>query len=502
MTGAMSGEVGRLARLVLATAGGYVLLLAVITLGNLCLTPQDPAGIFVFTAADGRNLVTGLNRNFNQLLAIVFTTVSIAVPLTANMYSVKMLELFIKDRINLTVLLAFAFAIPNNIWLLHSVKENYWPVFQVYLSLFMVLLYPALLVPYLYYIFQFLHPHTLLQRLVRQVTCETHAALRHPARADRHAGQALELIEHTASIGLRSIDRAERSTAVESVEALRSTLEDYWRHKAGLPAGWHETEGTHFRGFSEEAMLTLSRDRLTVEMKIFTQLRALLSSAVPRMHILVNAIAETTCELGLHPHARNDTACREMIMQYFNTFIRLSLNRKDHRSAFTLFNQYRRYAEEMLHDNPEHSLEIAFYFQYYAQAARDQGMPFVVETIAHDLGALVQEVWARRLPQRGKFLERFLEFETALGSSVPDGVKKAQALLAAFFRLQGEHEAAADLGRTFSRLSRDQLLVMQDDLLHVRKAHYWEINERMRNMDFVPDEQRREVGEFFATLLP
>jgi hypothetical protein len=216
------------------------------------------------------------------------------------------------------------------------------------------------------------------------------------------------------------------------------------------------------------------------------------------MHDVVSAVADTARRLGLEAPARADRRLEDMVVEYFNTFIRLTINRKDVRSVFILFHHYRAYAEGIAMERPDRVQEIAYYFQYYAQAARDAGLPFVVETIAHDLGNMVQAAWEKGYANREKLLERFLDFDRA-GAPLA-GVKKAQAILAGYFLLHGLHEQAERVRESFRGLPAPLLASMRDDLLHVRREKFWEVNDRRVNMDYVPAEQREKIAELFGAL--
>jgi hypothetical protein len=488
-----------LVRSVLAISACIALMLALESAVSVLTAPVRVGHLFSFRPDEARAFVNTLGGSFNQLLAVVFTTVAIAVPLTANMYSVKFLELFITDRVNLVVLLLFVFGIPNNAWLQHTLKGDFFPTFQVYLTLGMAVVYPSLLVPYLYYIFRFLHPATLLRRLSAEFAQGARRAREHPDEAARRGAAALVLLEHVASVGVRSVERGDRATAVESVLALGGVLRGYWRHKASLPAAWHVASPGAFRSFPPQEVSEIAAGRTTVEMKVLSELREVLSAASPRMHDVVSAVADTTRSLGLDEAARSDVRLEEMVVEHFNTFIRLTINRRDVRSVFILFHHYRAYAEGIAMERPERVQEIAYYFQYYAQAARDAGMPFVVETIAHDLGDLVRSAWEKGYANRSKLLERFLLLDRA-GSPPLAGVKKAQAILAGYFLMRGLDDQAALVRESFRGLPGTLLASMQDDLLHVRRERFWEVNDRRVNMDYVPDEQRAYVARLFAAL--
>jgi hypothetical protein len=235
-------------------------------------------------------------------------------------------------------------------------------------------------------------------------------------------------------------------------------------------------------------------------MKVFDQLRHIMNAAIPRMHEVVSSAAKSLRQLGLDEVPRQDVALRELVIEYFNTFIRLSLQRKDPRSVFIIFDQYRTYAEAMNLEYPELAQEIAYYFAYYGQAAREAQLSFVVEAVAHDFGTLVQRAWEAGAPNRQKLLDRFLRYDSQAKATLP-GVKKAQALLASYFLLAGHAESAALIRANFVGLDPGYLRLLADDLLHIKREKYWEINERRINMDYVPDPQREKLREFLEDLL-
>src|SRR3972149_2136919 len=133
-------------RNVLILARGVVLMAAVMLLimvAGLILDLSSglyPLGkLAALNAAEARHLNNALNRNLNQLLAVAFTTVAIAVPLTANMYSLKFLEFFIKDPVNAAVLTLVVFSALSNTWMGYSIKDDFVPVFQMHAVLMLVI---------------------------------------------------------------------------------------------------------------------------------------------------------------------------------------------------------------------------------------------------------------------------------------------------------------------------------------------------------------------------
>ncbi len=451
------------------------------------------------TSDEARHLNNALNRNLNQLMAVAFTTVAIAVPLTANMYSLKFLEFFIKDRVNATVLTFVVFAGLNNTAIAWAIKDDFVPNTALLLSLVLVAVSVALLFPYLYYIFRFLHPNTLLERLEAEITADLQMAARNQSQAARYRKLVSEGIEHIANIAIRSVDRADRNTAIESVLSLERVEHTYWTFKPQLPLTWFEADPGFFLGFGVRAVKEFTATRIWTEMKVFSQLRQVMSAAVPRMHDLVSTIAKTSRKLGLDETVSLDVALREMVIEYFNTFIRLAITRKDDRSVFTLFDQYRMLAESLNSTHPDLVQEIAYYFEYYGQVAREMGLSFLVSAIAHDLGMLVQSAFQSYAPNRQLLLERFLNYDLKTRQPLP-GVKKAHAILASYLMLNGHIEQANLIGESFHGTDQALIKIIRDELLQITREMYWEVTERRVNMDYVPDGQREQLRQFFESL--
>ena len=486
------------ARGVVTVAAIMLVILTAGTLADWIVYGLPLARMTTLDYTEARFLADMTNRGLNQLLALTFTVVAIAVPLTANLYSLKFLDFFIKDSVNAAVLTLVVYSDLASFWTVYSLRENSIPFSLLYLGLGLLLLCLCVLFPYLHYVFRFLHPTTLLTRLEAEIGAGLRAAARRPARAAAQRQLVAEGIEHIANIAIRSIERTDRATAIESVVTLERVARAYWSLKPSLPPGWFVADPNSFRGFSSQAVDEFSASRIWVEMKVFSQLRGILSSAVPRTHDVADTAAKALRRLGLA--ARADPAVRELVTEYFNTFIRLALTRHDTNTAFALFDHYRLFAEEMNRECPDLVLEIAFYFEYYGQLARENQLPFVVEAGAHDLATLTRHAWETQASNRQKLLQRFLHYEEKDRPPLA-GVKKAQAILASYFLACGQSEPAQLIRGCFMGLDPRFIGEIKDDLLHVRREKYWEISERRMNFDYVPPAQREKLREFFDSLI-
>jgi hypothetical protein len=448
---------------------------------------------------EAREFINLLNSKLIQAMGVVLIAVGLAVPLTANMYSLKFLDFFIRNPVNAAVLIFVVFANLSGLWASYSLKSTVIPIFQLHLVFILTIASLVLVVPYLFYVFRFLHPDTLLHLLEKEVKTCLKAALQEDGAVENRQRVA-ETLEHIANISIRSVDRSDRNTAIESVLTLERVARNYWAIKEKLSPLWFEADQNFFLGFSSLAVQEMNRSRSWVEMKLYYQFFEVIRASCPRMPELTSTIAKGLRKLGVEITSLNDPALRELVVEYFNTFIRLAINRRDVRSLFIVFDQYRNFAEALNEKFPEQALEIAYYFEYYGQVAREQQMPFAVEAVAHDLGALVQHAWEAKASNCQRLLQRFLHFDQH-GSPILAGVKKAQAILASYFLHTGQTEPVALIRESFRGREPAFIQTLKEDLLQVTRQKYWEVSERRMNIDFIPVHQREKLEEFFNSLL-
>ncbi len=496
----MKRDVVRLVRSVVLGAAVMLALLVAGLLLDVFSAGRWPL-LTEFNVNEARHFNNLLGRGLSQLLGVTFTTVAIAVPLTANMYSLKFLEFFIKDPVNAAALTLVVFANLSNMWAGYALKDNFVPVIQFNLDFWLVLVCCALLFPYLYYIFRFLHPNTLLDRLEAEIIADLHAATRPRARLRTQRRRVAEGIEHIANIAIRSVDRSDRNTAIESVFTLKRVARTYWEIKPNLPPAWFEADPHLFLGFFSSAMLEMTASRTWVEMKLLSQMRQVMSAAIPRMHDLTSMVARSLRKMGAEEGGQYQPAVVELVMQHFNTFIRMALNRKDTRAVFSVLDQYRTFAEALNGHYPAQTVAVAKYLAYYGRVAREAKLDFIVEAVAYDLGLLVQQAWQHASVNRQPLLDCFVQYDPHAKKPLP-GVKKAQAILASYFLLAGFPEPAALLRQNLSALEPEFLAALRDTLLGEQPEKYWEASERRANLDYVPEPQRAKLQEFFESLLP
>ena len=62
------------------------------------------------------DVLSPMARAYNNVLAMLIATIGLAIPLTANMHTPKLIEMFLRDRINRWVLTFIAFGAAHVLW--------------------------------------------------------------------------------------------------------------------------------------------------------------------------------------------------------------------------------------------------------------------------------------------------------------------------------------------------------------------------------------------------
>src|SRR5262245_1970825 len=214
----------------------------------------DVAGWADTNVAKMVDVLSPMARAYNNILAMLLATIGLAIPLTANMHTPKLIDMFLRDRINRFMLGFFALGAANVLFVDYLIGPNFAPVWAYRLSILGALIGWVVIVPYFYYVVRFLDPSNILARLKDQVTSSVERA----AQGNGDPAVAHDLInERLPQIGtlvLKSIDRADRGVALEGIWSLKRILDHYGTHKPQMPDRWFQVARKDFVGMSPEAI--------------------------------------------------------------------------------------------------------------------------------------------------------------------------------------------------------------------------------------------------------
>lgn len=449
-----------------------------------------------------------LSRVLGVALSVVVSLCALAIPLTANVYTPKLIEIFVSDRLNRAVIGYYVVANVFVLWNHFIVFETAHPEtvrLRVFASLVLTLVGLAAIGPYIVYVLRFLVPRSIVRQLEREVV-EDFAwavAARHEDEEVVEArAEALENIKYLGNIALRSVDRYDRDTAFEALRALRAVFDAYHARKEHLPAEWFRLREAEILGLGPELGREVEKKRAALEVSILLELSLVLPLAMSRLPEVVAFIAALTRRFGVRCSEKNDAATRELVTLFFNTFLRGALQHKSSDAFYKFVYQYRRFAEEALDQDPDHAVRVAFFLDYYGHQAARMGMGYLLNVVAYDLAALTDLAWRKDSSRKDDLLTALVALDRdQAGLMEMPGVVKAQAILAAKLHTRGHVDAARRIKDELKKVSRPKLEEDFGQIVAAHEENFWEIADRRRHLDHVEPEFRPAVEAIRAELL-
>src|SRR5262249_34531301 len=101
---------------------------------------------------------------------MLIATIGLAIPLTANMHTPKLIDMFIRDRTNQLMLGFCALGAANVLWVDYLIGPHFAPLWAYRIAVLGALLGSVGLIPYFFYVIRFLDPSNILERLREQIT--------------------------------------------------------------------------------------------------------------------------------------------------------------------------------------------------------------------------------------------------------------------------------------------------------------------------------------------
>lgn len=455
--------------------------------------------------------VSALAAMIAAVLGIVITVVSIIVQLSADRYT-GVAQMFLRDRTNVAVLFFYVTSCVCAVWLSMSLKANFVPRALVLVILGATTFGLVLMLPYFAYVFWFLEPPNIIDRIRVHAMRSVRAAIQTSAPDACTALQVstLTAMEELTDITSNSISGKDKIIASRAVDALKDFCLDYLSLKSKAANPWFQVgagirKNPDFVAMDPESLMDLERRRTWFEWKILRQYLGIYNEALTSMRDINYLIAIDTRYIGEAAGERGDKELMELVFRFMNSYLRATLNAREVRTAYNVLNQYRLLVEAMIKQgHGEFAVDGVTYMKYYGQVSYDMKLTFVTETMAYDVSALCQSAHALGSAQQDLMLEQFLELDQPLRVKSQEkgllGVRKAQVKLAAYYLSVGEEQKARLIAEDMKNEPEQRLRVIRDQLERVTSKDFWEIIDRGRNFEYMTPEQRIQMNTFFTWL--
>ena len=469
---------------------------------------RDPIGWLAdFDHAAEADVLFSASQVMAGLLAIAITVSAIIVELAANRYNYRITWLFVREPINIAVMSLMVVTTLECIWVAVSRETGEVarvPGFAFGVTLALVTVCLLVLLPYFAFVFRFLSPLSIIDKI-------KDAAYRHIERAQRTPTDAVkrgvqDAIDELQDVARSATEQSDRSIAMACVNALYELVVDYQALRPRLPAEWFAVRGPvaddpDFVALARSVLGEIEAQRAWLEVKVFRQYLALMVHSVPHAREVANLIAIDTGRVGVQC-GKTDPELLELCIRCFNSYLRTAINAADNRTSYYVMNQYWLMADALMRAGLVRPvLEIAGHFKFYGQLAHQRGQSFLLEVAAGDVTRLVESSLDCAPNLVDDLLAVVLDLDQEIRSETQEqsllGVRRAQIQLATLFAVRGDATRAqrlcADLaGERMARLER-----IRRELESENRPHYWEFTDRGVNFGYLPPERRGQLAIVF-----
>jgi len=443
------------------------------------------------------------------VLGIVITVVSIVVQLAATRYTPRIADMFFRDRTTLAVLGFFVVVCINAVWVSIALEKNFLPRVSIIFTMITVTGSLLIMVPYFAYVFDFLDPDRVVERIQREAVA---AAIGERRRGEKTSADlqrsALSSVEQLSDISVNAVSQKDKAIASGTVDALRDLLVTYLAKKRHIPAEWFAIgpdlrRNPDFVALAQPTVDDITEKRLWLEWKALRQYQTIYNEALGDMPDINYLIAINTRYIGEAALEANEPEALAMAIKFFNTYLRATLNKGDIRTAYNVLHQYRQLVERAITKGEDKLVAAtAQYFKYYGQVAHSKVLSFVTETVGYDLATLCERAFEAKSAAHDRILDHLLELDREAESQQQEtmlrGVRRAQAKLASFYLFHDAEPYARRIFDDMKNESAERLRSIRKDLFVVTSRDFWEVSDRGTNFDYMDPPQKEKLKIFFS----
>jgi len=334
------------------------------------------------------------SRMLNQFTTVVVTSIALIIPLTANLYSPRLVKLYVAHP--LIVVCLSALFITHLLLLVSGFVSpgfHYYRGFLRLVSVAVVLVLAGML-PFLFGISQFLRPSFFMPMLTRKAIRSLSDVLAQ-RRVETNSLDLFEITDVVANIALTGMARGDRQLVLLSIRSLNAILIEIVGSGRREPSPWESLRPHFVPGLAREGQAYLLDELLWPEAYLLAQLLKVMEVASKRQHELMAELAAQLVESAELASVLKRDGVVELHIMAFNSLVRESIDEKDLRRFQNLSYHYRLLIEAFL-DDPVHMYEAAEHLIAYGHLAQEVGMNFGLKTVVFDMGELVLSVAQRQ----------------------------------------------------------------------------------------------------------
>lgn len=437
-------------------------------------------------------------------LSIVLLGVMFGIQTTSSRYSPRIIGIFTRNPLNALVL-SFALASILYTFLVRAeVKVNYVPMTSVAVAEALALINFALLFPYVLYTFEVMRAETLVEGIMRRARKELRGGV-HRRRSLEHRRALLTCLAQVSDIAFGSVQLGDMPVCVLSIEVMGDFLaREYLPIKKTLNAEWFKVGHAEIPGASDQIVAEVNRGGTWFAYTVLSSFVDMVGLTPVHRKEAVYALAVATRKVGLGAIDVGDPEVAELCLRFFNTYLRIAINRSASTFASGIMNEYRRFAIGALEWRRDLAVEAAAHLLRYGRHFDEAGMPAVFGAAAEDVADLAIEAHVRD-PQVSFRLAQLLvrNLLDLIPSTRPiglNGLFKGVAKLTCWAMSADEKDIAHVLIEGIAAAPPDFVDAALARMESMQNGLFWEVNERVISFDWLEQPLREQIPRLRTAL--
>lgn len=445
--------------------------------------------------------VNATSRMINGLFSGVLTSMALLITLAANLYTPRLVKIFIKHPL-IVLGLSFTVLLNATIILGALIPENHRfhnSVTIISLGISCVAL--AGTIPYLYYVSQFLRPSffmVLLEKIVKKSILKAQNGI----NVEKNVYQAFDLLDVIINIGQTASKREDRRLIILVLHSYHNILMFINNLSLSDMNSWRNENGYFTPGTSLDARKFLEKEKSWPEAFILGRYVKLIKHLDHAQNEAIACICENLIESIKIPVKENKKTIIHMHLMVINSFMRMAIDSKD-LGRFQLISYY---YQLILLELAKKDLNL-FYknlksYLIYGDLSKKSGLPMAKETIIYDLSkfALDLSLYDKALAYqcfREIISPEFIK-EASQENHLGLVIHRSSVLLFWSLKSIGEIKLSSYIQETF----------LKDDSAHKKTLEYiytqedplhFEFNDRLLRFSYMSEADKNESLKFFKS---
>ena len=382
------------------------------------------------------------------------------------------------------------------VWVSIELKDDNVPQAGVLTAALLGFVDFTLLLPYLRHLFGFMRGEVVISTIHHRATKLLRGVAVNRDLSARH--QVALAVDQITDIALGSIQEGDAEVALAAIDSLCQLMVlEYIPLKKKYPTAWFRVGHLDLAGASDQVIAEADSSHTWIEYKILSRFVDLIGEVQPYRKEVIRTIARATRDMGMAALRYGDEELLQLIIRFFNTFLRASINQRAAPLGYAAMNEYRRLAESVAAERPDVALAIAGYVIQYGRGFDAAGMPFALPTAYEDVSELCEAATdpAHALELARILANNLVDLRAAASSVAQKGALNSVLKLCLWAAANDRKEVLATLLGGVSKMPPEWSAELLDRMQMSDRKRFWEVSDRVVAYEYVEPELREHIND-------